>query len=286
MPNETKKLVDLQLLGYYDGKIKNWTSDELAKFDLVQLQTPSSGAAASYELQFDGTKVGVTIDVPDFKDYFVQDMDIKTCTVADDPIEGLVPGDKYFDITINTEDGQGTAKHVYLAVEDAFPAYSAGDGIDITSNAISAKTGVGLEINATSKNIDLVAQSSDAGAPAIGGVTTADYAGFKGAADTFAATAGQATAGTATGNVTPYTQTVTVASTDVGGTETADAFHFDLQWKEYGNATPTTESGGSTVPAAAGLMSGTDKDNLDALVDALGTDLNYATNSDIDALFA
>ena len=96
-------------------------------------------------------------------------------------------------------------------------------------------------------------------------------------------TAGTATAGTAVGNVTPYTQTITVASTDVGGTATADAFHFDLQWKEYGNATPSVEGGAA---AAAGLMSGTDKDNLDAIVENLGTDLGYATNADVDALFA
>lgn len=282
MPNTEKKLVDLSLLTYYDGKIKEWTGDELDKFNLVELQTPSAGAAASYQLQFDGVAVGDTIDVPDFKDYFVQDMDIKTCTVDDQPEEGFVVGDKYFDITINTEDGQGTAKHIYLKVEDAFAAYTEGNGISINGTEIAVKNGVGLEINSTSKNIDLVAQSSGAGAPAIGGVTTSDYAAFKGAADTFTATAGTATAGTVTGNVTPYTQTITVASTDVGGTATADAFHFDLQWKEYGNATPTVEGGAA---AAAGLMSGTDKDNLDALVGTLGADVDFATNSDIDALF-
>lgn len=288
MPNETKKIVDLQLLGYYDGKIKNWTSAELAKFDLVQLQTPTSGAAASYELQFDGTKVGVTIDVPDFKDYFVQDMDIKTCTVADEPIEGLVPGDKYFDITINTEDGQGTAKHVYLAVEDAFPAYSAGGGIDITSNTISAKAGTGLEINATSNNIDLVAQSSDAGAPAVGGITTADYAGFKGAVNTLSAGTETAPTADTTKNETVVTKTHTIKGTTVGNNTPAELVTTTEYYVTYGNALPTTGGGAAEggTDAKAGLMSGTDKDNLDAIVAALGTDIGYASNADVDRLFA
>ena len=53
------------------------------------------------------------------------------------------------------------------------------------------------------------------------------------------------------------------------------------EWKEDGNATATS---GQTA-AAAGLMSGTDKDNLDALISTLGNDVALATNADIDALF-
>lgn len=337
MPNETV-LVTLDKLAYYDGKIKNWTGDELAKFSMVKLGTATEGYAASYELQFDGTKVGSTIDIP--KDFMLQDAAIKTCTVADEPVVGYKVGDLYFDFTVNvTSGGSSTAKHIYLLVADAFAGYDpgngitissgvisakidtnagleftgntegeksigvkTGDGIDIdsstkavkaktgdgiaidsTSKAIKANVGTGLEINSTSKAIDLVAQSSAQGAPAVGGVSTADYASFKGAADTFSASAGSATAGTAVGNVTPYTKTVTVSSTDVGGTATADAFHFDVEWKEYGNATPTS----GQTQAAAGLMSGSDKDYLDGLANVFGSDgVAIATESDIDALFA
>lgn len=279
MANETKKLVDLSLLGYYDSKIKDWTE---GAYKIVEQATAEDGYLKTYALQVNGVDAADSVKINIPKDFMLKGAEIKTCTVADEPIAGLKVGDKYFDFTINVADASATATHVYLAVKDVFQAYVEGDGITITGQTIAAKLGTGLEINATSKAIDLVAQSSNAGAPAIGGITTADYAGFKGAADTFTATAGTATAGTAVGNVTPYTQTITVASTDVGGTETADAFHFDLQWKEYGNATATS---GQTA-AAAGLMSGTDKDNLDAIVEALGTDLDYATNADVDALFA
>lgn len=354
MPNETV-LVTLDKLAYYDGKIKGWTGDELAKFSMVKLGTATEGYAASYELQFDGTKVGSTIDIP--KDFMLQDAEIKTCTVDDEPVAGYNVGDLYFDFTVNvTSGGSSTAKHIYLLVADAFAGYDPGNGITISSGVISAKidtnaglefigntegeksigvktgdgididsstkavkakigdglqansstkatevktgdgiaidstskavkanVGTGLEINSTSKAIDLVAQSSAAGAPAVGGVSTADYASFKGAADTFSATAGSATAGTAVGNVTPYTKTVTVSSTDVGGTATADAFHFDVEWKEYGNATPTS----GQTQAAAGLMSGSDKDYLDGLATVFGSDgVAIATESDIDALFA
>lgn len=319
MPNNTV-LLTLDHLTRYDDKMKTWTREELAKFNLVKLNQATAGYAASYELQFDGTIVGSTIDIP--KDFMLKDASIEACQTDDVPVQGYKVGDLYFDFTINVDSGTSTTeKHVYLLVADAFVGYESGNGVTISGNTVSAKidtnagleftgategeksigvktgdgiaidsttkavkasVGTGLAINSTSKAIDLVAQSSAAGAPAVGGVSTSDYAAFKGAADTFSATAGSATAGTAVGNVTPYTKTVTVASTDVGGTQTADAFHFDVEWKEYGNATPTS---GQTA-AAAGLMSGTDKDNLDALITALGNDVALATNADIDALFS
>lgn len=387
MPDNNVILLTLDHLTRYDGKLKTWTAAELAKFSMVKLNTATTGYAASYELQFDGTKVGQTIDIP--KDFMLKDASIEECETADVPVAGYKVGDLYFDFTINVDSGTSTTeKHVYLLVSDAFAGYDPGNGITISGGAISAKidtnagleftgstegeksigvktgdgieidatskavtakvgdgieidstskaieakvgdgitidgtskaikadlgdglqanstskatevktgdgiaidstskavkanVGTGLEINSTSKAIDLVAQSSAVGAPAVGGVSTSDYAAFKGAADTFSATAGSASAGTAVGNVTPYTKTITVASTDVGGTQTSDAFHFDVEWKEYGNATATS---GQTA-AAAGLMSGTDKDNLDALIATLGNDVALATNADIDALF-
>lgn len=381
------KLVDLDLLTYYDGKIKDWTE---GSYKIVEQTTAEEGYLKTYKLQVNGVDAANSVKINIPKDFMLKDAEIKTCTTADVPVEGYKVGDKYFDFTINVADSSATAKHVYLLVEDAFAPYVAGDGIDITGSTISADTGdglqingsskqvevkvgdgieidgtskavtakigdglqtngtskatevkvgdgiaidsttkavkadlgdglqanatskatevktgdgvkinstskaveanvgTGLEINSTSKAIDLSEQD---GTLTVGGITSTDYAAFNGAADTFFATADSATAGTAVGNVTPYTKTITVSSTDVGGTATADAFHFDVEWKEYGNATPTS---GQTA-AAAGLMSGTDKDNLDALntakpdydaiVTALGADVTFATDSEIDDLF-
>ena len=376
-----KKLVDLDLLTYYDGKIKDWTE---GSYKIVEQATAETGYLKTYKLQVNGVDAtdSVKINIP--KDFMLKDAEIKTCTVDDQPIAGLVVGDKYFDFTINVADSSATATHVYLAVKDVFQAYVAGDGITITGQTIAAdlgdglqinstskkieaklgdgvqinstskaieakvgdgieidsstkaieakvgdgiaingtskaieantgdglsinatskaieivpgdglginstsknvevKPGVGLEINSSTKVVDIVEQDGTNNAPTLGGLSKTSYNAFNGAADTFSASAGNATAGTASGNVTPYTKTITVASTDVGGTQTADAFHFDLEWKEYGNATATS---GQTA-AAAGLMSGTDKDALDALVDALGTDVTFADTTDIDDLFA
>lgn len=333
MANETEKVLKLSHLATYDGLIKEWTGDQLDKFNLVELDTPSEGAAASYQLQFDGVAVGDTIDVADFKDYFVRNLTVETCETDDEPKAGFVVGDKYFDFTINTADDSGTAKHVYLKVTDAFAPYTqgagititgqtiaarigdglqtnastdatevkVGDGIEIdgttkavqakvgdglavntTSKAVEASVGTGLEINVTSKAIDLVAQSTDAGAPAIGGVTTADYTAFKGALDTITAPTETAPTAAATKNETIVTNTHTFTTADVDNT--AGSFTVTEYYATYGDATPTV-TGASPAAAKSGLMSGTDKDALDRLVALFPDGVEFATDGDIEALF-
>ena len=301
----------------YNTQLKAWTE---GTFKIVEQATPETGYLKTYVLQANGTNAASSAKINIPKDYLVKSASIETAEAVDTPIAGLAVGDKYFDFTINTVGGDGTESHIYIAAEDAFTAYTQGAGITIsgteisarigdglqtnastdatevkvgdgitinsTSKAVEAKVGTGLEINATSKAIDVVAQNAtsaaDANAPAIGGVTKADYVAFKGAADTFSATAGTPSASTV-GNTTTTTTTVTVASTDVGGTATTDAFHFNVVDTTYGNATASVEGGAA---AAAGLMSGADKDNLDALIAALGSDVALATSADVDALFA
>lgn len=159
-------------------------------------------------------------------------------------------------------------------------------GIDVDSNGIKAVVSDNLEFDANGK-IDVKAQkassASDSTNPAIGGIDQADYRAFKGAADLtqFNKTVGNATAGTASGNVTPYTKTITITGKNTEGTANNSVVSFDIEWKEYGNATATS---GQTA-GAAGLMSGTDKDALDALVTALGTDVIIAEEADINSLF-
>jgi len=264
MPNNVV-LLTLDHLTRYDGKIKTWTE---GVYKIVEQQTAETGYLKTYKLQANGTDAASSVKINIPKDFVVKAAMVGTCATADVPVAGLVPGDKYIDLAINTVDSQDPsvdATHLYIAAKDLVSAYTAGAGIAISAG----------------NEISVVALNASSAADAVGGITKTDYDAFKGAADTFSATAGTATAGTAAGNVTPYTKTITVASTDVGGTQTADAFHFDVEWKEYGNATPTS---GQTA-AAAGLMSGTDKDNLDALITALGNDVALATNADIDALF-
>ena len=312
------KLVDLDLLTYYDGKIKNWSE---GVYKITEQVTAETGYLKTYVLQANGTNAvdSVKINIP--KDYLVKAAEVKTCTTADTPVEGLVPGDKYIDFTINTADtaqGSGTEQHIYIAVKDLVDAYTAGNGITLTGTAFSANTGDGLQINATSKAIevktgdgieldgttkavkaklgtgleinsttkaiDLTAQNatsaSDANAPAIGGITKADYVSFKGAINSVSAGTETAPTADTTKNETVVTKTHTINTTTVGD-NTATPITTTEYYVTYNNATATV---GQTA-AKAGLMSGTDKDNLDALVTALGTDVTFASDSEIDALF-
>lgn len=305
MPTTTTKIVDLNLLSYYDSKLKTWVG---GTFKLVEQATADDGYLKTYKLQFNGVDVSESAKINIPKDFFLKSMTIETCAVDDEPEQGYVVGDKYFDMVINVSDDSATPRHVYLKLTDAFVEYIEGNGIDIdgqtisvkvgdgiainaTTKAVEAKVGTGLEINTTSKAIDLKAQNAtstdDANAPAVGGVTKADYVGFKGAVN--ALSAGTETAPTAdtTKNETVVTKTHTIKGTTVGNDTPAELVTTTEYYVTYGNALPTTGGGAAEggTDAKAGLMSGLDKDNLDAIVTALGTDIGYASNTDIDDLF-
>lgn len=360
-----QKLLNLGHLTTYDGLMKPWVE---GTYKIVEQQTAETGYLKTYVLQANGTDVANSVKINIPKDFMLKAAEIATCTVDDEPIAGLVVGDKYFDFTINVADSSATSAHVYLAVKDVFQAYVQGDGITITGQTIAAnigdglqtnatskatevktgdglginatskaveartgdgiqinstskvieanvgdgiainstskaievdtgdglginasskkvevKPGVGLEINSSTKVVDLVEQDGSNGAPTLGGLSKTAYNAFNGAADTFVASAGTASTTSTSGvNDTITTTPVTVASTDVGGTTTNDAFHFNVVDTTYGVATATS----GQDAAKSGLMSGTDKDDFDAIRTALGADVQIATTSDIEALFS
>lgn len=181
MANTTKTNVSLETLQYYDGKIKTWakaedatnlaaakqyTDDQIAtipaapEYSLVKAETAVDGFAASYNLTKAGVNVGDTINIP--KDYLVKSASIKTVETVDTPVAGYKVGDKYIDFVVNTTDGTGNESHIYLAVNELVDVYTAGDGIEVGAD----------------NKIALVAQD---GTKVVGGITTADYTEFKGA---------------------------------------------------------------------------------------------------------
>lgn len=110
---------------------------DVPEYTIAKLATATAGYLASYQLEKDGVKVGEVINIP--KDYLVKSAEIKESAGADDP-SGFPAGTKYVDFVVNTASGTGTESHIYLNVQELVDAYTAGDGIDISStNVISVK---------------------------------------------------------------------------------------------------------------------------------------------------
>ena len=275
MPTQ-KKLLALDVFTYAVGKIKTYIAEQIGEIDfpdisMEKLSTADTGFFSTYQLTVDGTPVGDKINIP--KDYVLKNVTIETVETADVPVAGYKVGQKYFDVEFNTKDQSETSTHTYLLAQELVDLYTQGTGISINANNV----------------ISVIAQD---GTLDVGGISKADYVAFKGAADTFGA-AETSDAPATTGNVTVTTTTVSIPSTDVGGTTTSAAITFKYKDTTYGNATASVDGGAA---AAAGLMSGADKDNLealnaakpdyDAVVTTLGADVELATNSDIDAIFA
>ena len=109
----------------------------IPEYSIVKLDTATEGYIATYQLQKDGARAGVNIDIP--KDYLVKSAEIKTSAGEGDP-SGLPAGSKYIDFVINTKVGTGEESHIYLDVQSLVDAYTPGNGIEISeANAISAK---------------------------------------------------------------------------------------------------------------------------------------------------
>lgn len=106
-------------------------------YDIVK-DTDSGDYAAIYHLTKDGTNTGAAINIP--KDLFV-----KSGEIVDNPTGQ--PAGKYIKLTL-----QNQTEPIYINVADLVDAYTAGNGIDIsTTNEISAKVVAanGLSVGAT-----------------------------------------------------------------------------------------------------------------------------------------
>ncbi|MCR5027194.1 MAG: hypothetical protein K6A34_07120 [Methanobrevibacter sp.] len=105
-------------------------------------QTAESGYAATYVLKQNNAQVsGVKINIP--KDFLVKSGSVKTCTTANNPVQGYVVGDKYLDFVVNTKGGDGTDEHIYILVKDLVDVYTADNSTLQLSNAnqFSVKNG-------------------------------------------------------------------------------------------------------------------------------------------------
>ncbi|MGN0657070.1 MAG: hypothetical protein ACI4KR_09770 [Ruminiclostridium sp.] len=245
------KNVSLEILQYYDGKVKDWaqsedtanleaakaytdqqieTIPEAAVYSIVKAETAEEGYIASYNLTKDGVNVGATINIP--KDYLVKSASIKTVETADTPVAGYKVGDKYIDFVVNTAEGTGNESHIYLAVNELVDVYTSGDGIEVGSD----------------NKITLVTQD---GTKTVGGITSVDYTEFKSA----------------------------VAKS--GANETAIAAINDVNTGAVATSKAYTDAlaDGAVATNTAAITA------IDTRVKTL-ENVSYATESDIDALFS
>lgn len=187
MSYDINKLTKLGHLKELANKIK---SDYATKAELQAIQIPEysvakqataeAGFLSTYYLTKDGAQVGEKINIP--KDFLVNSADIKTVETADTPYEGAQVGDLYIDFVINSKNGDDTASHVYLPVNELVDAYTGGNGIEVSAqNLISAKIDTananGLGVTAAGFKLD-VATASTAGA-----MSAADKAKLDGIAE-------------------------------------------------------------------------------------------------------
>lgn len=145
--------------------------------EIKKLDTAEDGYISSYQLVNGTTVLGATINIP--KDYVITAASVQICQTADDPIQGLVPGDKYIDLTINVKEGTATANHLYLAVKDLVDPYTAGNGINISAqNEISVvvdpANANGLSVGAAGLALALAQASAEGVGGSAGAMSAAD----------------------------------------------------------------------------------------------------------------
>lgn len=145
------------------------TKGSVPEYVTVKKVTPNSGAAASYQLQKDGTAVGVDIDVPSLDEYEIKSQTtpetgasatyqlfkgntavgvkinipkdmvvsagtVKTVATSGSPYSGAVAGDKYIELTI----ANASSDKLYIPVKDLVDVYTSGTGITVSAaNVIS-----------------------------------------------------------------------------------------------------------------------------------------------------
>lgn len=136
------------------------------EYSVTKQATAEAGYFSTYQLTKNGEPTGEKINIP--KDFLVNGADILEVDTADQPYEGAQVGDLYIDFVINSKNGDDTASHVYLPVNELVDAYTGGNGIEISAqNVVSAKVDTenanGLEVTAAGFKMNL-ATTSTAGA--------------------------------------------------------------------------------------------------------------------------
>ncbi len=81
-----------------------------------------------------GTNTVGTINIP--KDFLVKSGSVREATASD---TGYEVGEKLLDFVVNSVDGEGSESHILISVAELVDAYTAGNGIEVSSsNVISA----------------------------------------------------------------------------------------------------------------------------------------------------
>lgn len=120
-----------------DGTVQGVDIDvpEGASYSLKKESNAEDGMSATYQLYKDSSPVGDKINVP--KDMVIQSGEIKEATGLDTPYSGAAEGDKYIELTIANNNGD----KIYIPVKDLVDTYTAGTGVKVSgSNEISVDT--------------------------------------------------------------------------------------------------------------------------------------------------
>lgn len=130
-----------------DGSDYKWTSVDQSspEYTIKKDTTPSSADyVATYHITKDGVAIGDPIDIP--KDFFLSDAQFGVATDEDvapgGKLEGkgFVKGDTYLELDVNVTGGTSTTiKKIFCNMNGLVDIYTAGNGIDITSNKVSVK---------------------------------------------------------------------------------------------------------------------------------------------------
>ena len=145
---------------YNDLTNKPTISDFGGVVTVEKKQTAETGYLATYEIKQNGSKVGVSINIP--KDYLVKSASVGTVSTANNPVSGYSVGDKYLDFVINTKDGTGTDEHLYLLVTDLIDVYEADEStLTLSGNTFSVKNG-GITLTKLSSSVQTSLGYADA----------------------------------------------------------------------------------------------------------------------------
>lgn len=129
------------LIDTNDKVLSQSASGLLATLSLEKISSPAEGLASQYKLVGkDGTQLGATIDIT--KDQFLKSAEfIASATAEDKALDAsVVVGDPYLKFVFQTT---GVDKTTYVPVKELVDVYTAGNGITIANNVISAKVKAG-----------------------------------------------------------------------------------------------------------------------------------------------
>lgn len=109
----------------------------IPEYAIERQDVAEDGYTATYKLKKtvngESTYVGDEINIP--KDIVVKSGTVEIVTEADVPYAGAAVGDPYIDLVLNNDEGS----HIYIPVKGLVDVYTAGNGIEIVDNVVSAK---------------------------------------------------------------------------------------------------------------------------------------------------